>query len=277
MKHLFIGLIFSLLIATSFAQYYFNDILANTQSNQQYTLLKQNKIKKVTVNSFDAENKQQQDFAITQEFDLYWKKMITSSKTISGATTNTTTIYENNKVKKTIELTKGVEIKNDFGYDENGKLKWINSTTTDTALKYQTIEKHIWEYNSYGYPIKMLKIKNTTDTTIIECLLDEKSNVIEERWTNKGRKLEIYYYYYNTQSKLTDIVRFNERVKKLLPDYIFEFDEQGKLIQTTQVPAGNSNYTIWKYTYNEKGLKLTEACFSKQKELLGTMQYSYEY
>ena len=39
---------------------------------------------------------------------------------------------------------------------------------------------------------------------------------------------------------------------------------------------GDSNYFIWKYTYNDKNLRETEKCFTKERRLLGTIEYDYK-
>ncbi|TAE19514.1 MAG: hypothetical protein EAY72_00235, partial [Bacteroidetes bacterium] len=74
---------------------------------------------------------------------------------------------------------------------------------------------------------------------------------------------------------LTDIVRYNNKAKKLLPDFLYEYDATGQLVQTTQVLTGSNNYFIWKYSYQENGLKLKEECFDKQGLLVGYVTYSY--
>ena len=90
--------------------------------------------------------------------------------------------------------------------------------------------------------IRSLKIKNKTDTIQVECLLDEKKLVAEERWKKKNKGIETYYYYYNDQQKLTDIVRFNARMKKFLPDYLYEYDTNGRISQLTQVSMSSASY-----------------------------------
>jgi hypothetical protein len=104
---------------------------------------------------------------------------------------------------------------------------------------------------------------------------DEHGNIIEEHWKRKNITFETYYYYYNDKNQLTDIVRFNKRVQKLLPDFLFEYDAAGRISQMIQVPPGSSNYSIWEYHYNDKGLKLEEICSNRQKQLLGKIVYSY--
>ena len=261
---------------SSFSQYYYNDIIANEQSNKRYQLLKSNKIKNITVNSYDAENQASQGFSLSQEFTPDYRKLITKSTTASGSVSLLTSFYENNKVKRSDEITKGVETKSEYVYNDKALLQSITSTSTDTALKSKSIEAHVWIYNEKGQPTLMLKIKNNTDTIRIEMVLDDHGNVIEEHWKRKTVSLENYYYYYNDKNQLTDIVRFNKRAQKLLPDFLFEYDAAGRLSQMIQVPAGSSNYTIWKYTYDDKGLKQEEICSDRQKQLMGKIVYSYQ-
>ena len=88
--------------------------------------------------------------------------------------------------------------------------------------------------------------------------------------------LETYYYYYDQQHRLTDIVRFNQKLKKLVPDYVFEYDANGRLAQMTQM-SGNGKYFTWQYEYNEKGLKWKETCRDNERKLVGKIEYKYEF
>ena len=122
----------------------------------------------------------------------------------------------------------------------------------------------------------MLKIKNRLDTTQVELIKDEQGLIVEEHWKKKNRKLETYYYYYDAKNQLTDIVRYHSRLRKLLPDYLYEYDDKGRVSQMTQVSMSSSSYIVWKYTYNEKGMKQKEAGFDKEKKLVGRIEYTYE-
>lgn len=259
-----------------FGQYYYNDILANKQSNKQYQLLLSNKIRSVEVTSFDADNKPSAGFSLKQQFSSDYKKLITTSALDSNAASTLTTSYESNKVAATSTITKGIETKTEYLYDDKGRLQKINSSSTDTSLNNNASEQHLWFYNAKSQPDYMLKIKNGNDTTRIEFINDEHGNLVEEHWKKRSLSLETYYYYYNDNNLLTDIVRFNKRVQKLLPDFLFEYDDQGRVIQMKQVPAGSSNYLIWKYMYNNKGLKQEEICQDKQRQLVGRIAYSYQ-
>ena len=124
--------------------------------------------------------------------------------------------------------------------------------------------------------LKMLLIKNNSDTTTVEFVKDEHGDIAEERWRKKGNLVENYFYYYNDQHKLTDIVRYNERAQRLLPDYLFSYDSNGTLVKLTQIPQGSADYLIWQYVYGPNGLKQKELCFNKQKQPVGTIEYIYK-
>jgi hypothetical protein len=44
----------------------------------------------------------------------------------------------------------------------------------------------------------------------------------------------------------------------------------------TQISLSASNYLIWKYEYNDKGLKTKEIAYAKEKRLVGSIVYTYE-
>ncbi len=261
----------------SYGQYYYNDIVANNQSNQQFKLIKQAKIKQLKAVSYDPNGEATQGFTIEQEVSADYRKTITTT-TLPDNTHSVLTInYENNKVKKSVDENHKVETTNNFVYNEKGLLVNITSNTSDTAVKINSNEVHIWTYNANNQPSLLLKIKNKTDTTFIDFVYDEKGNVGEEHWKRKNKKFETYYYYYNDKNQLTDIVRFNSRAKQLLPDFLYEYDDKSRVVKMTQITSGGSNYFAWNYTYNDKNLKQTEICYDKQKRLVGKIEYTYEY
>ena len=67
MKHSFILLLVLLLTTQSKSQYYFNDFIANKQSNSQHQLLKTNGIRKVKIINNEADNTVQDGFKLEQE------------------------------------------------------------------------------------------------------------------------------------------------------------------------------------------------------------------
>lgn len=63
--------------------------------------------------------------------------------------------------------------------------------------------------------------------------------------------------------------------KKMLPDFMYEYDDNGNIKKMIEVIAGGSNYNTWYYTYNTNGLKEKEVCYDKKKQLLGSLEYLY--
>ena len=111
----------------------------------------------------------------------------------------------------------------------------------------------------------------------ISSLVDEEGTVIEEYWKKKTRTVETYYYYYDASKNLTDIVRFNSKAKKLLPDAVYEYNANHQLMKAMQVSAEGRSVVYWEYTYNNKGLKESETARDKEQRMLGKIVYSYEW
>jgi hypothetical protein len=57
---------------------------------------------------------------------------------------------------------------------------------------------------------------------------------------------------------------------------VFEYDTNGSIQQMTQLSLGGK-YLVWKYSYNNKGLKLMETCFDQENKILGKITYQYEF
>ena len=262
-----------ILSQVAFSQFYYSDILLNKQGNANYLNLKNNKVKKIVINNESKED----GVTIKQVFKDSWNTLITEAQLSIGISNTSTQYYENNLIVKKEEDIKNVNSTINYFYKEKGKLVQINSKSIDTSVNKSFEENHIFSYDNQGILDKMFKIKNNSDTTFITFLKDEKNNVIEENWLLKNKLIETYYYYYNNQNLLTDIVKFNLKVNRMLPEFLFEYSINNALVQLTQIPFGSSNYFIWKYTYNEKQLKEKEIGFNKQSEKIGEMFYNYEY
>lgn len=256
-----------------YCQYYYSDILLTQQGNINYLNLKNNKVKKIVIDN----NSNEDGILIKQFFTNSWNTLLTEAQLSIGITNTSTQYYENNLITKKEEDIKNVNSTINYYYNNQGKLIQINSKSIDTAVNKSFEENHLFIYDNKDVLSSMLKIKNNNDTTYIDFLKDEKNNIIEERWTYKNKLIETYYYFYNNQNLITDIVKFNLKVNRMLPEFLFEYNFQNKLIQLTQIPFGSSNYFVWKYYYNDKQLKEKEVGFNKQGEKIGEMTYTYDY
>ncbi|MES2371117.1 MAG: hypothetical protein V4557_00965 [Bacteroidota bacterium] len=265
-----------LLFPGIYGQYYFNDMVSTQASNDQYKLLRTNKIRKIKATSYEVDNTPTEGFSLEEEISMDGKRIILSTSTSSGRSSVTNRFYELSKLKRTQSIYNGIDSKTEYTYNEKGLIQKIILTTTDTAMKSTLTEVHEWTYNEAGQPQSMLKIKNRTDTTVIELIKDEQGLIAEERWKRKNRVVETYYYYYDANKQLTDIVRYNTRLKKLLPDFQYEYDAKGRVNKMTQLSMSTNSYFIWQYVYNEKGLKEKEVGFDKDRRMVGRIEYTYE-
>jgi hypothetical protein len=268
-----------LLIAVQpvFAQYYYKDILSIQQTaftQQQY---KTNKIKKVMLSSFENDDQPSEFFICFQEVSPTFK--VTKTFTQSVASMQSALVSQfNDKMQliKTTDSSNATLSNTTYTYTAEGKVSQLDISIQSYVNNHTEYEKHVWVYNEKSWPETMLRVRNNTDTQVVKLKCDENGNPVEEEWFTKGKSSNLYYYYYDKENRLTDIVRFNERVKKLLPEMIFEYDGESRLTQMMTVPQNSSNYTIWRYSYDEKGLKIKESCYNKQKQLMGYITYRYQ-
>jgi len=261
------------------AQYYYKDITGTKETSELIKTYIKNKVSRVGLTSYDADNTKSDNLFVQQEFFADQKLLKTITGTGAG-NANTSVVFtyadENGNPLKTIDSTGVVVNTTIYNYDAAGNLSSVTITSSDTTISES--EQHIWQWQN-NKPFKMLRIKNKKDTVYIDFRLDENGNVIEETETHKQFSSKPYYYYYNDSNQLTDIVRYNERAKQLLPEYMLEYSASNQVIQKIAVPTNNSDYLIWRYQYNAQGLKLKEAVYSRhdKKNPLGKIEYQYSF
>jgi len=272
-----IASLFLLISQKGVCQFYYSDIVATRIANKNYAILKNNRIKKISTINPTKNNEGRENVSITQLFSANWETLRTSSILATGIKSSSTTFYQNNKILKKEDEVKNVNSLLRYGYDTDEKLISLISSSIDTTVFDGFFEKHFFTYDSKGLPTSMLKIKNEDDTTFVNFFKDEQGNIAEEKWVHNNEIIETYYYYYNEKNWLSDIVKFNLKVGKMLPEFLFEYDANGNLEKMTQIPFGSSNYFVWHYIYDDKNLKQAEFCYSKKNELIGKLEYQYQY
>lgn len=270
-----------LLLITPFsvqAQFYYKDLVSMQQTTELQKNYKAQKIRKVILNSFDPDDQPTVNFICFQELSPTHNIIKTFTQSVASMQ-NVLTSQFNPKM----QLIRSADSSNtslavtNYTYDAEGKLVVVDVNTKSYAYKQSENEKHVWMYNEQKQPLQMLRIRNNTDTVMVKFKCNDQHQVIEEQWYNKdGQSISIYYYYYNEAKLLTDIVKFNDRARKLLPETLFEYNASAQLTQMLTVQSGTSNYLVWKYEYNAKGLKEKESCYNKQKQLLAYINYRYQ-
>jgi hypothetical protein len=262
------------------AQYYYKDLVATRENAAQWQLYKDSKVRSVRLSSFEGDGQPTDGFQGDQDVTGDFSRITTHSKTNGTPETWIIASYSTRGLPTNITDTSDTyRSSSDYRYDATDRLLSIVNTSIETDNQLKDVEEHVWQYASGATdkPSAMLKIKNGNDTTYVRFISDDKGNIAEERSIRNKSDLPTIYYYYDDANHLTDIVRYNFRAKRLLPDNIFEYTDAGRVASMLAVQEGASSYQKWIYDYNEKGLKIKESCFSKSKELLGRIQYQYTY
>jgi hypothetical protein len=266
------------LFLTSFfagAQYYYKDILSNQQLNREFSILKNAQVKTIKITSFEDNNEPSEGFFCEKKINKnYTQSEMISKSYITGQALLVTDYNAEGKVSKTTNTTPTTTNTTEYEYDKGGNLSLVRTYTSADDDSSGITETHSYSYSEDGNPEKMLRKKNNILIATITFLKDDKGNIIEEDASGSSNDKK-YYYYYDDQNRLTDVVHFNELAKKLLPDYMFEYSNSNQPVQMISVDESGRNYFIWRYSYDAKNLPEIQKCYSKEKRLLGTIQYEY--
>lgn len=272
-KYFFFLFVFCGVCTAARCQYYYNDIVATQLAAKQYALLVAAHIRHVSATSYEG-SQVVDNFKLEQTISADSRTITITSSDPSSGNLITINSYSNGRLIQTKDSSSNVSSLATYSYDADGKVSIITTASDDVFMNSHSTEIHQWIYNG-NQPQKMLWIKDKSDTTIVNFTYDA-GNVAQETWFRKGHVAETYYYYYNTKNQLTDIVRFNIRVRKMLPDFLYDYDEEGRVKQMTQVPNGSTDYMVWRYIYNSNGLKEKELLYNKQQQLIGSVIFKYE-
>lgn len=257
------------------AQYYYKDILSNKQLIAEMLQLKEQKIRTVSLKSFEDDGSPSDGFFCEKKISRNYSTVETLTKAyVAGASVFTSSFNQKGFLTQTVDSSDISSSTSVYAYDDNDKIKSIVSIvrSSDDDFKNEIREEHIYNYNDKGLPVKMIRVKNFKDSTVFVFSADENNNISIEKNTKTG---DTYYYYYDNRNRITDVVRLNKFNQKMLPDYIFEYNNAGLVTQMTTTEEGGSYYYIWRYTY-ENGLRTREKCFSKERRLMGTIEYEYK-
>lgn len=276
LRHLFLPLTATLLVQYGTAQYYYHDMILISQNQQQLQAYKKNKITQVKLRSFEADGQPTEDFfcEVTPNSNYTQVNTITKSD-LTGYSSQTAFYKADGQLYRSTDSSKETVNKYEYNYNADGRLTSVLNISGGLTNTMQQQEIHEWKYNDKGCPETMYRIKNTTDTTVVKFVCDSLGNVTEEESWYRGASKEKIYYYYDSLNRLTDVVRFHPRLARLLPDYMFEYNDKAQLIQMITVQQGGNDYIVWQYAYTENGLRTSERCLNKQRKPVGKITYQY--
>ncbi|HEY6505074.1 MAG TPA: hypothetical protein VIZ28_13945 [Chitinophagaceae bacterium] len=280
---------FTLLISAALhGQYYYNDIIGTREINDKMKAFVAAKVQSVTATGYDPHGVKTTDFSERQDVQANGSILKTTTRNGQSITRLYYQFDSKTRLIKSTDSTGDIQIISIYAYNDSGNLTRILTTRRDSKMDFNELEDRQWQYSADGKPKIMYRIVNGTDSTEYRFTRDEQGNLEDEtlyrRYNDKDTvyyyiyENQRIYYYYDDQDRLTDIVRYNKKVKELLPDVMFQYDENNHVIQRiTTLVAWPPDYLEWRYLFNDKGLKTKEALYSKSKNLKGRIDYVYSF
>ncbi|MEO9003226.1 MAG: hypothetical protein ABI288_00740 [Ginsengibacter sp.] len=257
------------------AQYFYKDIMSTSKLNSEFAILKKGNIRSVKITSYDENDKPSEGFFCEKKINKNFSQTeMMSQSNITGQSLLITDYNAKGQIINTVTTTPNTTNTVNYQYNDHGNLSLITTKTVGNGDSDGIEETHEYFYED-DKPVKMLRKKNKVLVSTITFLSDEKGNVIEEHALKNSSDIK-YYYYYDDSDRLTDVVHYNPVAKRLLPDYMFEYNKNNEPKQMISVDESGRNYFIWKYAYDDKTLPEIQKCYSKEKRLLGTIQYDYK-
>ncbi len=259
------------------AQYFYKDIWNNQQLSKEFSILKNENLKTVKIHSYEDDGEPSEGFFCEKKINKnYSQSEMISKSYITGQSLLVSDYNSDGRIVKTADETPTTNSVTSYEYDNNGSLILVRIVTTGDGQNDSITETHEYSYDGKGTPLKMERRKNNNLVSTINFVTDEKGRVIEENVGKTSTTDKKYFYYYNDKNQLTDVVHFNERAGRLLPDYMYEYNSAGQPVQMISTAVGGDNYFTWRYTYNDRRLRETEKCYSKEKRMLGKIEYEYK-
>jgi YD repeat-containing protein len=271
------SLLFCMLSISAKSQYYYKDIWNNRQLVNEFNILKAEHFKTIKVKSFEDDGEASEGFFCEKKINNnYTQSQMISKSNMTGQSLLVSDYNAKGQPIKTTDDTPTTTSITEFTYDQQGKPKLITTITKGDDDSEEIKETHEYFYDDKGMPLKMLRRKSNVLISTIHFVTDSSGNVIEEDVEGNNAPDKKYFYYYDDKNRLTDVVHYNERAKRLLPTYMYEYNALNQPKQMISTEEGDSNYFIWRYTYNDRNLRETEKCFTKERKLLGTVKYEYQ-
>ena len=283
MKFLFVPLLLISSLSLH-AQYYYDDLVGTRETSRLMQTYREQKVRMVTATGYDSKGVKATDFSEVQEIKENGRLLRQSAIRNFTKTVTLSRFDEQGRVISITDSAADIQSITFYSYDAAGRVSKVENKVLDSANAFNHTETHWWYYNEKGLPVTMWRVisnsgaETKTDSLEVRFTTDEEGNTGEERTFRKGVETGYLYYYYDDQHRLLDIVRFNTRLKKLLPDVMFEYDESGRIVQkTTTTSSLHLGYLIWRYIYNEKGLKTKEVLFNSDKQITGRIEFAYTF
>lgn len=171
-------LLASLLFYSSglYAQYYYKDIISNKQLLAEMATYRENKIRNVSIKSFEEDGHSSDGFFCQKKISKDYKKVELYTKSNVSGRSLFTSHFNDGLLLRTHDSSEISVTSNIYSYDDKQRISSILSVvrSQDDDFVNEILEEHIYYYDKDGHPEKMIRVKNRTDSTIIMFAKDEK-------------------------------------------------------------------------------------------------------
>lgn len=267
----------ALLLSSSgaMAQYYYKDIVSTQNLKADMETYRKNKVKKIIISSYESSGDKSEGFFCEKKISNNYRQSDLFTNTQGNGSSVLSSVFNDQlQLMQTTDSSEIAVSHSAYQYDAQGRLVSITtiSRSSDDDYVNELIEEHIYQYENLHVPVSMFRVLNHKDTTRILFSMDEHENLSIEKNTKTAAK---YYYYYDNKDRITDIVHMNEYKERMIPDYQFEYNKNGQLVEMLATEEGSNDYIIWRYFY-ENDLRIGEKVFSKDRKLMGRIEYEYK-
>jgi hypothetical protein len=136
----------------SSAQYYYKDIIGTRESSELIKAYMKNKVSRVMLTSYDADNTKSDNLFVQQEFSL--NKRLLKTVTGTGADNSNMSIVftyadDNGNILKTVDSTGVVVNTTSYNYDPTGNLVQVIISSSDTTSNESELHNWQWENGTF--------------------------------------------------------------------------------------------------------------------------------
>ncbi|MGH2645703.1 MAG: hypothetical protein ACRDE2_17260, partial [Chitinophagaceae bacterium] len=154
------------------AQYYYQDVINTQNTIKEHRQYQDNKIDHIRIRSFDDNNDLNKNFDCVKEFSNDFKRVITRTGSFE---TGNSVVYsyfdDQGRIQRSTDSTANSVNDTYYYYDKKhtdqiDSLHFISSAIQN-ADTFRYTESHIYQYDSTGKPIKMIRLKNESPFSIV--------------------------------------------------------------------------------------------------------------
>jgi hypothetical protein len=276
-KEIRLYLVFSVVLTPVMlhAQYYYQDIVSQYTGLMLYKSLLENRVNSVSATAYDKDGELDAAFRFRKQVRKGGSEVWTELKIGGEGINYTKETYTSGRLYCLTDSSGQEVSQTKFLYNDGGLPAQILISYANEMMGIKNEEKRLWQYENER-PLSMQYVGVGGDTNFVLFKADSSGKITDEIWQQGSTQTEHYFYYYNEQGLLSDIVRYHARAAKLLPDFVFDYDKEGHLIRLIQFDIPGANRTTWLYNYDARQLKTSEIIYDKDMQEIGRVVYTYQ-